>query len=238
MTVVVRASSRHWAPIAFALPLWAWGCGDAVLPSDYAGPPASAVAGNVVASLGLTKDADHPRLSVEWLSSLDASNDASTALIGQDLRFVRSSKLATDWDIGLALPLDRATLAFPSSNVKASVGKMVYYDDRLGDGKLDWHCTGSTCDLVKSVSADFVVFVQSPPVCTPSTGGPARARVPSGYHYYRMEGGRPVELGADEPVSFVVTDESLSESNPSGDLRAFATALQSLWGLLNPFDGC
>ena len=61
--------------------------------------------------------------------------------------------------------------------------------------------------------------------------------MPAGYHYYRLENGWPVELGSDEAVSFVVTDESLSASNPSGDLRAFATTLQSLWGLLNPFDG-
>jgi hypothetical protein len=211
-----------------------------MLPGDFAGPPASAVSGNVVAAVGAgTKDAVRPRLSIEWLAGHLPYPD-TPSLIGQPVSYQRSSKLQNDWEIGLQLPTEAAKFVARvggDSQVRLSVGKMVYYDDRTEDGHLDWSCRGARCDIVKAVSAEFVVFVESPLHCQPHEGGPLRARVPAGYHYFRYEEGVIAELGDRDAMSFVLTDRSLAESDPTAALRAFTQALLRSWSV-STLEGC
>src|SRR5262245_4399935 len=138
-----------------ALGLFALGgiaaCGDPILPSDFSGPPAGEVSGTVVeGASGAPKDADQPRLSLEWLNL----GPGAPALVGQVLFYQRSEKLKSDWDIGLSTPSESAKfdIVVGSRRVRIAVGKMVYYDDRVPDGRLDWSCATSTCDRVKAVS--------------------------------------------------------------------------------------
>ena len=220
------------------------GCGDAILPSDYAGPPAAAIAGNVSASLPGDKVAKYPMLSVEWLADSDATVTTSTSsdLFGQTLRFVRSQRPDNDWDIDLQLPLDPAKLdrKLGSGRIRLSVGKLVYFDDRSRDSHLDWHCAGTGCDLVKAVSSEYIVFLETLPAtatCPARPGALARPTLDRGFHYFRLEGGLPRELRADEPLSFVITDQTPTDSDPSRDLRQFADAfLQVL--TLESLSGC
>jgi hypothetical protein len=211
------------------------GCGDPMLPSDFAGPPASAVGGNVS---GAEKDATRPRLSLEWLSA-PATQASGTALMGQPLSYRRSTKLENDWEIGVQLPSEQAKLTWGvlgSSPVRLAVGKMAYFDDRDGNGRLDWSCVGAGCDLVKAVSAEFVVYLDTPLYCQPRAGGPLRPRVAAGYHYYQLDGGAPRDLGGRANMSFVVSDRSLSESDPTEELRSFVSLLRAAWAGLG--DGC
>src|SRR2546430_13194318 len=131
-------------------------CGDALLPSDYTGPPAGAVSANVLPGLtGVRRDAGHPRLSLEWL------NDSAPQLIAQAASFQRSPKLQHDWDIGLSLPTEAAKFDVQSGTQTAriAVAKMVYFDDSNGTGRIDWSCRDATCNRVLAVSAQYVVFV-------------------------------------------------------------------------------
>jgi hypothetical protein len=205
-----------------------------LLPSDYAGPPASAVSGNVIAGLDVAKDAGRPRLSLEWLSDpqVMASGNAGNGLIGQPLSFQRSPKLQNDWEIGLHLPAEGAKwtdLSYGLTKARLGVGKIVYFDDRMADERLDWDCNGDGCDVVKSVSAEFVVFVETPPTCQSVTGGQRRTRVSRGYHYYRLTGGSIRELDSRDSLSFVVTNLTLPESDPTTVLRDFAAVLLYSW---------
>jgi hypothetical protein len=215
------------------------GCGDAYLPADYAGPPAAAITGNVFGE-PTDKQAQYPMLSLEWLEA-PASGAAPLVgdLLGQPLRFVRSQRLDNDWDIDLPLPVEKAKLVRTnaSGRIGFSVGKMVYYDDRTHDGQLDWTCAGSNCDVIKAVSPEFVVFLESSPPCRTRVGDPIRPQVDRGFHYYRLLDGLPQELAQNEPLSFLITDQTPSESDPSADLRAFAEALLQLWSI-SALGGC
>jgi hypothetical protein len=217
------------------------GCGDAFVPSDYAGPPAAAVTGNVFGA-ATDKLARYPMLSLEWLEASDPSTTSSPSprvaeLLGQPLRFVRSQRLDNDWDIDLPLPLAQAKLVRTSASgrVGFSVGKLVYYDDRTQDGRLDWRCSGTSCDVIKAVSPEFVVYLESTPPCRSQVG--LRPQIDRGFHYYRLEDGMPQELSHDQPMSFLISDQTPTESDPSAELRAFAEALLQLWSLSN-LGGC
>jgi hypothetical protein len=214
-------------------------CGDALLPADYAGPPAGEISGTVVAGAGAgSKDAARPRLSLEWLASAEAA-EGGTTLLGQPLSYQRSARLQSDWDIGLALPIEGARAATSAgSQVRVGVAKMVYFDDRDQNGALDWACVGARCDVVKAVSAEFVVYVDNPPACPPRLGGAGlKGRMTPGYHYYRFDNGQLRELGVGGAMSFVVTERSLAENDPTADLLAFRQAfLRSL--TLHALDGC
>jgi hypothetical protein len=202
-----------------------------MLPSNFSGPPASAVTGNVVVSAaGGSKDAQHPKLSLEWL------DDINVTLVSQSLNFQRSSKLQTDWDIGLSLPADTAKFNARVGNrsVRIGVGKIVYFDDRDNDGKLDWSCTGLFCDRVMAVSAEFVLYVERPPFC--QTGAKPRPLLASGYHYYSFASGGLREVSATDPLSFTIIDQAPVDAAPTRELASFAKYLVYIWGL-NP-DGC
>ena len=216
------------------------GCGDAFLPSDYAGPPAAAVTGNVFGT-PTDKLALYPMLSLEWLQAPDAANSPFiTSLLSQPLRFVRSQRLDHEWDIDLPLPLERARLVRtePSGRFNFSVGKLVYYDDRSRDGALDWRCGGGGCDVIKAVSQEFVVYLETAPPCRTRIGSQSRPEIAQGFHYYRLLDGQPLELAPDEPLSFLISDQTPRESDPSLELRAFAEALLQVWSLGALVGGC
>jgi hypothetical protein len=209
-----------------------------MLPSDYAGPPASAVSGNVAATAGTSKDARRPRLSLEWLAGFDGT--VGSSLVSQPLAFQRSAKLQNDWEIGVQFPVEAVRLRPPQasgSRARFGVGKIVYNDDRLADGRLDWSCRRSICDLVKSVSAEFVVFVETP-TCQARGDDQLRQRLTAGLHYFHFEGGVITELASGEAMSFIVTDQPPLASDPTGELRAFATALFGSWRRPGALDGC
>ena len=207
-------------------------CGDPMLPADFSGPPAAAVKGNVVTATG-AREAARPRMSLEWL------DDLNVALVGQSLSYQRSEKLQTDWDIGLNLPQEVAKFdrRVGARSVRIGVGKIVYFDDRDGDDKLDWTCQGARCDRVMSISSQFVLFVERPPYCQAFEGAPPKARLAAGYHYYSFEGGSLRKLGPTEAMSFTIIDRAPAETDPTGELQAFAWYLLSLWSL-NPTGGC
>jgi hypothetical protein len=221
------------------------GCGDPVLPSDYVGPPASTTTGKVL-TLGAAREAARPRLSVEWLSRLNGAPGEST-LEGQPLRFTRSVTLQSDWDIGLELPVDGAVMdlskaATPVTGLRFAVGKMVYFDDRDGDGRLNWNCQVGTCDLAKAVSHEYVVYVEGTRACRNATTTQGSlnnaARPTAGFSYFSFEGSVPSKLDGREPLQFFLADQSLLQWNPSDDLRKFAKALILLWSLGSLSSGC
>jgi hypothetical protein len=201
-----------------------------MLPSDYAGPPAATVAVNV---LGNERYASNPAFSLEWLMNVSGVSPAAQTtgrLLGQPLQFQRSER-EHDWNIGVELPAIRARLdlAFASDHVRFGVAKMVYFDDGQGDRRLDWDCQGAGCDVVKAVSAEFIVFVEQPPTCMPTGGGPIRPRIAPGFHYYRFESGSLREISPGEPLTFVPTVQPLADSNPTRALEEFATFLIERW---------
>jgi hypothetical protein len=205
------------------------GCGDPMLPAGYQGPPAGAISASVFQIAPVTK-VQRPALSLEWLTNLDALPGSNT-LTGQPVRFARSPALQTDWDIGLELPIEGAKLDRPigpaaTDRVRVAVGKMVYFDDQNGDGRLTWSCRGIGCDQPKAVSVEFVVYVDPDARC--AFGADPRKRV-EGYHYYHFDGGVPREMNAGESVSFLLADRSLAESDPSDELRSFARQLLIDW---------
>jgi hypothetical protein len=216
-----------------------------MLPADYQGPPASAIRASAFQiGSGPFNEARLPRMSLEWLTSLDAS-PGSTTLTGQPLRFARSPALETDWDIGLDLPVEGARFERPlgtsagSGSVRIAVGKMIYYDDQDRDGRLTWDCRSSiNCDAPKAVSVEFVVYVDATARCAFGAGADPRRRVSAGYHYYQLVGSSISELPAGQPMSFFLADLSLAQSDPSDDLRRFAKVLLQAWtqALLTP--GC
>jgi hypothetical protein len=206
---------------------WALGCGDPMLPSDYSGPPAATVSGNVLSDLPELRNAEEPAFSLEWLTSSEQINP----LVSQPLQFERSER-HHEWNIGVEQPAARARLDLnpaTSDHVRFAVGKMIYFDDSLRDRRLDWKCLGAGCDRVKAVSAEFIVFVERPPTCQPSGGGPLRARLAPGFHYYRFDEAGLREVAPGEPLSFVPTFKSLAESNPTPALLTFAKYLIERW---------
>jgi len=221
---------RAALPLAFATLA---SCGDPILPSDFTGPPAAAVTGNVVPGTSGTAEAVHPRMSLEWLDEFNVS------LVGQSLSYQRSAKLQTDWDSGLNLPKETAKFTAPvgSRSVRIAVGKIVYFDDRDGNDKVDWTCGGTTCDRVMSISAQFVLYVERPPYCQAFGGAPAKPRLPAGYHYYSYEGGALRALGVSDSMSFTLIDRTPADSDPTAELQAFTQALLKLWQS-NPTTGC
>jgi hypothetical protein len=204
-----------------------------MLPADFTGPPAAAVTGNVVPGANGAVEASHPRMSLEWLDALNVS------LVGQSLSYQRSEKLQTDWDIGLNLPKETAKFTRPvgARSVRIGVGKIVYFDDRDGNDKVDWSCGDAGCDRVMSISAQFVLYVERPPYCQSFGGAPAKPRLAAGYHYYSYEGGVLRQLGPADPMSFTLIDRAPVDSDPIAELQAFAQALLNVWSS-NPTTGC
>jgi hypothetical protein len=222
-------------PVLPAALLLAASCGDPLLPADFQGPPESEVSGNVLAPAAGLKDATRPGLSLEWLSGLEPG----AGLVGQTVSFRRSSKLEADWDIGVGAPAEGArfdTAAGASRRVRLGVGKLVYFDDRAADGRLTWDCEATTCDLIKAVSAQIVVYVETPPTCQAREGGPLRSRIAPGYHYFSFEGGGAHEVGGTA-LTFTVTGRPPREADVVAELRAFTATLLRAWGV-SSLEGC
>jgi hypothetical protein len=212
------------ALVAFA------GCGDPVLPSDYAGPPAAAVSGNVV-GLALEQDAQRPRMSLEWLV-----REPADTLVGQELSFRRSSRLQHDWDIGLWLPTDDAKFtvqvdAGAGAGARIGVAKMVYFDDRNNIGRIDWSCIGPGCNRVLAVSTQFVLYVEQASYCqAPGKAGP-QPRIAPGFHYFAFDSNSKAmtEQSSSDSMSFAIIDKSPADSLPIPELRDFADQLWRNW---------
>ena len=212
-------------------------CGDPMLPSDFAGPPLGAISGTVSpGTSGEPRDALRPRLSLEWLAPFEDTR----SLIGQPVSYQRSKKLQSDWDIGLGLPAPGARFDAHagSQSVRIAVSKMVYFDDHNGDGRLDWSCRVLPCDTVKAVSAQFVLFVETPPYCQPRADLPPQPRLGAGYHYFMYaDDGVIREVSAAEPLEFTLTDRSLPDSDPTAALHTFTNQLLRSWSIAS-LSGC
>jgi hypothetical protein len=232
--------------------LGAWGlpgCGDALLPSDFSGPPAAAVHGDVVGAEGQPRDAARPRLALEWLVGFSSD---SPALLQQPLAFERSPRLQHDLRIDLRLPDEGARFATSASLEEASglraaagprlaVAKIIYFDDRVPDDRLDRGCRAelapAPCDEVKAVSAHYVVFLEEPLYCPRGEELRGRVRLAAGYHYFAFEGGVLREIGPEEALHFDVGDRTLAEGDPTMALADFTHALLRALGRALQ-DGC
>jgi hypothetical protein len=208
-------------------------CGDPMLPADFSGPPAAAVKGNVSGTETLGSDAVRPRMSLEWL------DDGNLALVGQAASYHRSQKLQTDWDIGLGLPKEIAkfNVSVGARSARIGVAKLVYFDDRDGDEKLDWSCSGPRCDRVLAISSQYVLFVDKPPYCPAFEGATPKARLTTGFHYYSYDNGALRKLTAADPLSFAIIDRAPADIDPTSELQAFADYLALVWRL-NLTSGC
>jgi hypothetical protein len=224
-------------PITLPLALLIFaGCGDPVLPSDYAGPPAAAVSGNVVGLTAIRPDVERPRMSLEWLVVGEAVTTGS--LMGQALTFHRSDELQHDWDIGLRLPTENAKFNVPvdigaGAGARIGVAKMVYFDDRNKIERIDWTCAGPTCNRVLAVSAQFVLFVEQPSYCQEPGKLVAREQMAAGYHYFSFNPSTRVmsELSSSESMAFNVVDKAPADSLLVGDLLDFTSQLWRNWHL-------
>jgi len=207
-----------------------------MLPSDYTGKPAGEVHGTVLSTRS-EPEADRPLLSLEWLAPADG-RPGSTSLIGQLVRYQPSPKLQVGWDIGLGFPTEGTRLEFDvgQQRVRLGVARMVYFDDRTQDRRLDWSCGGPDCDRVKAISAQYVLYIESPPYCQ-TEGRPAQPRLRPGYHYYSFDGIHLRQLSSGEAMSFSLTDRTPADADPSAELRAFAGALWRSWSV-SALEGC
>ena len=233
--VVPRAPALGLAMVCFA----AVGCGDALLPSDFSGPPADKVGGVVLDADRSDNQMLRPRMHVAWLTSMDGADDRGASLLtGQQVTFQRSEEVWSDWDIGLSTPAPEVALALQvgSGTVTVAIGKMVWFDDRVADNDLDWSCDGSDCDRVMAISNEFVVYVERTIGCESSpkesSGGSSaalfeRTRLAAGYHYFVLDGNQPVEIDADGALNFLVEDRDNTprDSDPTSLLQSFTTEL-------------
>jgi hypothetical protein len=204
------------------------GCGDPMLPSDFSGAPTVEVTGTVVQPpSGPRPAAERPRLSMEWLDPSGAS------LVGQPISFQPSTKLARDWDIGLALPADAVKIESQVGQraVRIAVGKIVYFDDRDRSEHIEWGCRGTACDRVMAVSAQYVLFVDKPPYCINIEGTGLKTRLSSGYHYYTLSNNTFREVAASDPMSFTITDLAPPDGDPTAMLQVFANTLFRFWSV-------
>jgi hypothetical protein len=222
---------RITLPIALILA----GCGDPVLPSDFTGPPAAAVSGNVIGLMAIRGDVERPRMSLEWLVG---NGLTAGSLMGQALTFRRSDELQHDWDIGLRLPTESAKFDVPvdagaGAGARIGVAKMVYFDDRSKIERIDWTCTGTSCNRVLAVSAQFVLFIEQPSYCMEPGKLTARPRMTAGYHYFSFNPSTRVmsEQSASDSMRFDIVDRAPADSLLVGDLLDFTVQLWRNWHL-------
>ncbi len=217
-------------------------CGDPLLPSDYAGPPEATVTGTVFRPdpsqpVSVVEPFTKPLLTIEWLDGRVKPGQAGRTLIGQRVDYRRAHSIETDWELHLATPVEdaRFTPAFDSQGVRVAVGKMVYFDDRVADDLLDWTCNTSRCDIVRSISAQFVVYVDRPPVCTEMATehsvAPATSKISRGYHYfqYHATSGMVEERASHQPLSFHLVNLTPAQADLTEELRSFTQLLLARW---------
>jgi len=221
--------------LPLALSIFA-GCGDPVLPSDYAGPPAAALSGNVVGLTTIRADVARPRMSLEWLV-VDAFTPPGS-LVGQELTFRRSDELQHDWDIGLGLPTENAKFNVPvdaggGAGARIGVAKMVYFDDRTNIDRIDWTCAGTSCNRVLAVSAEFVLFVEQPSYCQEPGKTIAQPRMAAGYHYFSFDPTTRLmtEESPSDSMRFDIVDQAPADSVLVSQLLDFTEQLWRNWHL-------
>jgi len=223
--------SRPWFHILVGfLSTGALGCGDALLPAQYSGPPEAEVSGVVFLDDGMHQPARVPKLSLQWLTTQTRQAGLS-ALTEQQISFERSAAVEQDWDIDLSRPTQTARTEVPPEhdNVQMLVGKIVYFDDANDDSMLSWRCRDAQCDRAVSVGEEYIVYVIEPVVCqSANTGGPARrvVRLTPGFHYFRYSGNIPEKIEPKDGVRFLVENQGApSESQLVGDLQTFTDRL-------------
>ena len=216
-------------------------CGDVLLPADYQGPPATAVGGSVVRTENAAfTEATAPRFSVEWLSD---SKDLSTGnfLLSQPVSFTRSQQLQKDWDLGLDLPKNAAKIALNlgAINANMAVGKLIYFDDKDGNQRLDWNCSSSDCDQVKAISSEFVLYLEQPIACPSKGGGTSekKIRLGSGFHYFQFSGSALLEVARNADLRFDLTETPSAWADPTATLQRFAQHFQRNY-VSGMFSGC
>lgn len=207
------------------------GCGDALLPADYAGPPALSVGASLVRSPHGQDDksleARTPRLALVWLATLEGTGSGPPLLV-QPVSFQRSQELRKDWDIGIDAPLEAARVRMPlgGGEPRGAIGKLVYFDDRDDNGRLDVGCASKECDLVKATSAEFVVFMEQPVLCQAAEGLEAKVRLSTGFHHFEWSGMSIVERPPGSDLRFVMQEAQGSWADPINSLKSFARQLE------------
>lgn len=199
------------------------------MPASYEGPAAAEVGGSVVRSATAAfTEAEAPRFSLEWLNAAPRPNE--TSLHAQTVGFARSAQIQKDWDLEFAVPRQDAkmSLNFGSSSVNLAIGKLVYFDDRDRDGRVNWQCGGSECDQVKAMSEEFVVFLDQPLTCTTTTadGVQKRTRLAGGFHYFQWLGTSVKEVSGNQDLRFELADTPASWVDPTTALQRFTQQLQ------------
>ncbi|MDX2022894.1 MAG: hypothetical protein SF187_21855 [Deltaproteobacteria bacterium] len=215
-------------------------CGEALLPATYEGPAAAEVSGAVVRSTNAAvTEAGAPRFSLEWLNAAPRADEFP--LHGQTVGFARSAQLQKDWDLEFAVPRQAAkmTLNFGSGTATVAIGKLVYFDDKNGDGRLNWQCARHDCDQVKALGEEFVVFMDQPLTCTTTTaeGVEKRTRLSAGFHYFQWVGSSVKEVNRDADLRFELADTPASWVDPTSNLQRFMQQLQRSYGA-NALGGC
>ena len=250
-----RCSSRRfppawggrWLSTLGAALFGASACGDALLPADYDGPAAAEVGGSVVRTTNASfTEASAPRFSIEWLQAAPNGKDSleeeqDGRLYGQTVAFTRSAQLRKDWDLEFAVPRPAAKirLQLGAGSTELAIGKLVYFDDKNGDGRVNWGCARSDCDQVKAMSEEFVVFLDQPLTCTASTldGVEKRTRLSSGFHYFQWPGGSVKEVNVEDDLRFELADTPASWVDPTTSLQRFMQQLQRTYGA-SALGGC
>jgi hypothetical protein len=240
LAVLFHAGEQFLAACGLVL-LGTTACGDVLLPADYQGPPASAVGGSVVRTDNAEfAEATDPRFSVEWLSG---SKDLNTGnfLFSQSVSFTRSQQLQKDWDLGIDLPKTAAKLKINlgSMSTNMAVGKLIYFDDKDGNQRLDWNCSSTKCDQVKAVSAEFVVYLDQPLTCPSKAGGnnERKNRLGGGFHYFEFLGSTPLEVQRNADLHFDLTETPSAWADPTTALQRFAQQFQRNF-VSGAFSGC
>ena len=216
-------------------------CSDALLPADYAGPSAIATGGTVVRGRdGAYVEAQNPRLNVLWWADVGSGADP-LKLLTQPVAFQRSQQLKKDWDIGIAAPLVAARVRrnVGNSDPPLAIGQLIYFDDRDGNGKLDWTCTGSGCDEIKAISRQFVVYLDHDVLCNSASpsGGEGKAGLGAGFHYFAHNDGGFEESPLHGDLEFVLSEAAPRWSDYVAALSSLAHHLTRAYRV-NALDGC
>jgi hypothetical protein len=184
-------------------------------------------------------EARNPQLSVLWLADVDHAT-ASPKLLAQPVAFRRSQQLNKDWEIGMAEPLESAKIRrnVGASNPPLAIGQMVYFDDGNGDGEFTWSCKGRSCDEIKAISSEFVVYLDQPVICaSKSLLGVEAMPLAAGFHHFTWDGTSIEERPLNRDLQFILHESPPPSGQYMADLKNFAQQLTRAYQL-NALGGC